>query len=99
MTLPTPLKWVDRMIREHSQIRGAFETEKDYYTWIGWAVSNHFVVMNDPPTYVIMARPVSFESWVARPVGEDLFVVDHNGDALWMDFLWARANGKRSSPS
>ena len=77
------------MIRQHSRIRESFTTERDYYTWIGWAVSSHFVVVNDPPTYVIIARPVSRDIWDTCPKGEELWAVDHNGDALWMDFLWA----------
>ena len=70
-------------------------TEKDYYTWIGWAITSHFVVLNDPPTYVIIARPVSREIWETCPKGQELFAIDLNGDSLWMDFLWAPGQWNR----
>ena len=95
MILTTPIKWVDQMIRKHSRITDSFETEMAYYTWLGWAITSHYVVTNDPPTYVIIARPVSWEIWETCPKGEELWVVDHNGDALWMDFLWAPSQWDR----
>ena len=97
MILHTPIKWVDKMIREHSHIPESFDTEMDYYTWLGWAITSHFVVVNDPPTYVIIARPVSWDLLGAIPKGEELWAIDRNGDALWMDFLWAPGQWDRVS--
>lgn len=94
MILPNPLKWLEEIITQHTNYPERFASLSDMRLWIAWAIQNHFVVMNDPPTYVIIARPVSWELRDITPKGEELWAVDHNGDALWMDFLWAPGQWK-----
>jgi hypothetical protein len=91
MKLIHPLTWLDRAIKDNSRIREAFTSEEDYRSWLWWAAFHRFIVINDPPTYAIIARPVSWELYESGTVkkGEELFAVDYSGDALWMDFLYA----------
>jgi hypothetical protein len=64
-----------------------------YREWIGWVIQQGFVYLYpNPPTLGLIARPVSmfqiehYQRW--SPL-EQLYVYDHTGDVLWMDFLWA----------
>jgi hypothetical protein len=89
MDLPNHLNWLFDKILQHSNYSERFGDNDNVKLWILWAVRNNFVVMNDPPTYGIIARPVSFNLYNVTPKGEELWAFDHTGDALWMDFLWA----------
>ena len=89
MILPPALKWLEEKITQHSNYPERFESIGALHTWIAWAIENHFVVMNHPPTYVIIARPGSLDILDTCPKGEELWIFDHTGDSLWMDFLWA----------
>src|SRR5580692_4875142 len=89
MILPLHLNWLLDKITQHSNYPERFGNDDNLKLWIIWAFHNHFVVMNYPPTYGIIARPVSWNLYDTTPKGEELWAFDHNGDALWMDFLWA----------
>jgi hypothetical protein len=94
MELPRPLDWLAEKIAQNSQIPqhcvDPFTKEAwDYRRWVWWAFCNRFVVMNDPPTYGIIARPVSRDLWNTCPKGQELYVHNHAGDSIWVDFMWA----------
>jgi hypothetical protein len=89
MVLPDHINWLLDKISQNSNYRERFGNDDNLKLWIMWAVRNNFVVMNSPPTYGIIARPVSWKLYETTPKGEELWAFDLNGDALWMDFLWA----------
>ena len=46
----------------------------------------------DPPTMGLIARPVTRDMVLnvrQYPQDQLLYIYDHRGDVLWMDFLWA----------
>jgi hypothetical protein len=61
----------------------------DWHKWIAWAIQNHFVVVNDPPTWGCIARPVSRSLYETVDKSDLLYCFDREGDFLYVDFLWA----------
>jgi hypothetical protein len=89
MIFPVHLNWLLDKVSQHSNYPERFGNDNNLKIWLLWAARNNFVVMNDPPTYGLIARPVSRELYEYTAKGEELWAFDLNGDSLWMDFLWA----------
>jgi hypothetical protein len=60
-----------------------------WHRWIMWALKHNFVLINNPPTWGCIARPISKTLYETRSDTKFLWSFDSSGDWLWMDWLYA----------
>ena len=90
------LPWLCDKIEQHSnypEIHTPEGTPWDYRYWVQWALEHGFVyVWPDPPTLGLIGRPVTKDmiyNAASYPQDKLLYLYDHKGDGIWVDFLWA----------
>lgn len=89
------IDWLCEKIEAHSQYKQIFaKIGSDYRLWVFWALEHRFIWLDEsPPTAGLIARPVNAHmvyNWNEYPESELLYIFDHTGTGMWMDFLWGK---------
>jgi hypothetical protein len=81
------LAWLLDKVARHSNYPELIEDGR-WQDWVGWALHHNMIVVNNPPTWGLIARPVSRDLYARTPKEDLLYAFDLKGDSIWVDFLY-----------